>query len=58
MKNPTSIARKESLQNALLRMQEKERGAQTQSVYRHTRGGEHRSDAVLRRSSSILTDSY
>jgi len=38
-------------------MQDKERGAQTRSVYEHTRGREHRSDAVLRFSSSIWTDS-
>ena len=48
---------KESDSNVLLRMQDKERGAQTRSVYEHTRGGEHRSDAVLRCSSSIWEDS-
>ena len=52
-----SIANRESSQNALRRIQDKEREAQTRSVYEHTRGGEHRSDAVLCRSSSIFTDS-
>ena|GEM_PF-5997793 len=33
------------------------RGAQHRSVYGHTRGREHRSDAVLRLSSSIWKDS-
>lgn len=47
----------ESDQNALLWMQDKERGAQNRSVYEHTRGREHRSDTVLRQSSSIWTDS-
>ena len=42
---------KESVQNSLLQMQEKERGAQARRVYVNTRGGEHRSDVLLRCSS-------
>ena len=57
MKNTIVIASQESDQNALLWMQDKERGAQPRSVYGYTRRREHRSDAVLRRSSSIRTDS-
>ena len=53
MENPASRIRQESHQNTLMRMQEKERGAQARSVYEHTRGDEHRSDAVLRHISSI-----
>ena len=56
-KNLATIVSGESNQNALLGMQDKEREAQTRSVYEHTRGREHRSDAVLRPSSSIWTDS-
>ena len=43
----------ESVQNSLLQMQDKERGAQIRRVYGNTRGREHRSDAVLRCSSSL-----
>ena len=57
MKNTIVIAAQESDQNALLWMQDKERGTENRSVYEHTRGREYRSDAVLRRSSSIRTDS-
>ena len=53
MKNSAVIVRQESSSNALLWMQDKEQGAETRSVYEHTRGREHRSDAVLRLSSSI-----
>ena len=57
MKKNAAIASQESSQNALLGMQDKERGAQHRSVYGHTRGREHRSNAVLRTSSSIWGDS-
>ena len=43
----------ESVQNSLLEMQDKARGAQNCSVYGDSRGHEHRSDAVLRYSSRI-----
>ncbi|MCX6957536.1 MAG: discoidin domain-containing protein [Verrucomicrobiae bacterium] len=44
----------EHVQNSLMWMQGKERGAQTRSVYEDTRGGEHRSDVALRLSSRIF----
>ena len=48
---------KESDANELLWMQDKEQIAQNRTLYEHTRGREHRSDAVLRLSSSIWADS-
>ena len=57
MKKNAAIVSHESSQNTLLAMQDKERGAPHRSVYGHTRGREHRSDAVLRASSSIWADS-
>lgn len=57
LNTPTVITSRESCQNALMRIQDKEREAQPHSVYGHTRGGEHRGDAVQCRSSSILIDS-
>ena len=44
----------EPVQNSLIGMQDKERGAQRRSVYDNTRRREHHSDAVLRHSSRIF----
>lgn len=57
MENPAAIASKEPDQNALMGMQSQEQAEQCRSVYGHTRGDEHCSDAALRPSSSIWTGS-